>query len=220
MGIQKFIYVSSIAVYGEQQTPFKETDDPKPIDIYGISKLAAERTLKVLADAHGFEYVILRPHNVYGPRQDMSDPYRNAVTIFMNQVLKDKEYYIYGDGEQRRQFTYIDDLVTGLTNSLTAKQGIYNLGTDISHSVNDLSNTILDITKFTKKPIHLPERVNEVRICEADNRLSRKYLGYKDTVSFKEGVSRTWEYCKSLGPQELRTSGFEIMSPKIPKNWL
>jgi UDP-glucose 4-epimerase len=220
-GLKKFIYTSSEAVYGKELgRPFKETDVPNPVDLYGASKLATEKAILLLSQVHEFEYVIVRPHNIYGTRQDMADPYRNAVTIFMNQILKDKPYCIFGDGEQRRQFSYIKDVANALQNCLNAKQGIYNLGTDKSYSVNELSDAIMEITGFNQKPINLPARVNEVQICEADNRLARKYLAYRDTISFKEGIERTWEYALKLGPQELRTSDFEIMSPKIPKNWL
>jgi len=220
-GLKKFIYTSSEAVYGKElDRPFKETDTPIPVDLYGASKLATEKAILLLSQVHKFEYVIVRPHNIYGVRQDMADPYRNAVTIFMNQVLKNQPYYIYGDGEQRRQFTFVDDVADALVNSIDAKDGIYNLGSDTSYSVNQLSDLVMSISGFDKKPVYLPARVNEVQICEADNTLARKYLKYKDTISFDEGVKRTWEYCKKLGPQKLRTSSFEIMSPLIPKNWL
>src|SRR5581483_1915091 len=113
-GMKRIIVTSSIAVYGALQTPFKENDKPEPEDLYGISKLMMEESLKVLSRVHGFEYIITRPHNVYGPRQNMTDPYRNVVAIFMNSLLKGEPYYIYGDGNQRRCFSYIDDVIDAL----------------------------------------------------------------------------------------------------------
>src|SRR3989344_1041850 len=113
-GLKRIVVTSSIAVYGALQAPFKETDKPEPEDLYGVSKLAMEDSLKILSRVHNFEYVITRPHNVYGPRQNMSDPYRNVVTIFMNSLLQNKAYYVYGDGEQRRCFSYVVDVVNAL----------------------------------------------------------------------------------------------------------
>src|SRR5690606_12408545 len=127
---KRIIVISSIAVYGALQTPFKEENKPEPEDLYGISKLAMEESLKVLSKVHGFEYVITRPHNVYGPRQNMTDPYRNVVTIFMNSLLKGKTYFIYGDGSQRRCFSYIDEVADALFNCAYKKVSgmIFNIG--------------------------------------------------------------------------------------------
>ena len=112
--MKRMILTSSMDVYGDQKPPFREEMERRPDDIYAIAKTAMEHATEVLADVHRFEYVIIRPHNVYGSRQNLSDPYRNVVGIFINRLLQDKHYYIYGDGEQIRSFTDIDDFTVYL----------------------------------------------------------------------------------------------------------
>lgn len=220
---KRFIFTSSIAVYGALQTPFKEVDKPEPEDLYGISKLAAEETLKVMSKVHEFEYVIARPHNVYGPRQNMTDPYRNVVTIFMNSLLKGESYYIYGDGEQRRCFSYIDDVIEALYNCafLDSSSGmIFNVGADKDYSLNELSETIQNVAGINIKPFYLPARPQEVKTAIADHAQAKKYLKYHDRTPLFEGINKTWEYAQAVGPQDYENMEIEIPSSKMPKNWL
>lgn len=221
VGMKRIVVTSSIAVYGSLQTPFKETDKPEPEDLYGISKLAMEEALKVLSKVHNFEYVITRPHNIYGPRQNMSDLYRNVVTIFMNSLLKKESYYIYGDGNQRRCFSYIDDVIEALFNTGFGNfHGMtFNIGADKDHSINELSKVIQDVTDIKILPIHTDERPQEVKKAVADHTLAKKYLGYKDKTSLLEGIKSTWDYAKKLGPQEYKFDEVEIDSPLLPRNW-
>lgn len=219
---RRFIFTSSIAVYGALQTPFRETDKPDPEDLYGISKLAAEETLKVMSKVHEFEYVITRPHNVYGPRQNMTDAFRNVVTIFMNSLLKRKPYYIYGDGEQRRCFSYIDDVIEALVKCsfLNVTGKIFNIGADKDYSLNELSRVVQDVAGIYIKPIYLTDRPQEVRIVIADHTQAKKYLDYQDKTSLYEGIKETWRYAKSIGPQNYKSMELEIESSKIPRNWI
>jgi len=215
----RFIFTSSIAVYGALQTPFKETDKPEPEDLYGITKLAAEQTLKVMSDVHGFEYVIARPHNVYGPRQNMSDPYRNVVTIWMNALLDRAPYYIYGDGEQKRCFSYIDDVVEALYECMTAPSGMtFNIGADKAYTLNELSRAMQGLME-AKEPIYLPDRPQEVKEAIADHTQSKIILHYEDKTSLAKGILETWEWAKAQGYQLPKYIEFEIDSPLIPKNW-
>lgn len=220
-GFKRFVFASSIAVYGALQTPFKESAKAEPEDLYGISKLAAEETLKVMSKVHDFEFVIARPHNVYGPRQNMTDPYRNVVTIFMNSLMHGKPYYIYGDGNQRRCFSYIDDVVDALYNCaiLNVNRKIFNIGADKDYSLNQLSETIQEAAGIKIQPIHIQDRPQEVKIAIADHTLAKKFLKYKDKTSLTEGIKKTWEYAKSLGPQKYEFSDIEIPSQKLPANW-
>jgi UDP-glucose 4-epimerase len=220
-GFKRFIFTSSIAVYGGLQTPFKETDKPEPEDLYGISKLAAEETLEVLSNVHDFEYVITRPHNVYGPRQNMTDPYRNVVTIFMNALMKNQPYYIYGDGNQRRCFSYIDDVVDALYNCmvLDVNKKIFNVGADKDYSLNELSEVIQEIAGLEIPPKYIADRPQEVKVAVSDHTQSKKYLKYRDKTSLEEGIKNTWDYAKTLGPQEYEYTEIEIPSEKLPKNW-
>ncbi|MDO8639246.1 MAG: NAD-dependent epimerase/dehydratase family protein [Candidatus Daviesbacteria bacterium] len=220
-GMKRIIVTSSIAVYGSLQTPFKETNKPEPEDLYGISKLAMEEALKVLSKVHKFEYVITRPHNVYGPRQNMNDPYRNVVTIFMNALMKNEPYYIYGDGTQRRCFSYIDDVVEALFNAGFGNfHGMtFNIGADRDYSINQLSQIIQKVSKKNIDPICINERPQEVKIAIADHSLAKKYLGYQDKTPLIKGLELTWEYAKKLGSQEYIFDKVELDSPLLPKNW-
>lgn len=108
--VQRVVMTSSVSVYGDQKPPFDENMKPRPVDIYAVAKTAMEEATKILADVYGFEYTIVRPHNVYGPRQNLADPYRNVIAIFINCLLQNKRFYIYGDGQAKRSFSYIDDV--------------------------------------------------------------------------------------------------------------
>lgn len=220
-GMKRIVFTSSIAVYGSRQTPFKETDKPEPEDLYGISKLAIEEALKVLSKVHNFEYIITRPHNVYGPRQNMNDPYRNVVTIFMNALLKKESYYIYGNGEQRRCFSYINDVVDALFKcGFEDSNGmVFNIGADKDFSINQLSKIVQEVTGIKIPPIYLEERPQEVKIAIADHSLSKKYLKYEDKTSLYDGIKATWQYAKNLGYQKPKFDKVELDNPLLPKNW-
>lgn len=221
-GMKRIVVTSSIAVYGEGQPPFKETDTPVPVDLYGLSKLSMERTLQILSNVHHFEYVITRPHNVYGPRQNMSDPYRNVVSLFFNAVLNEKPFYIYGNGQQRRCFSYIDDVVESIKlcgfEDVSGK--IFNVGSDNSYTINELSQEVMKVTQSQIKPIYLAERPHEVQVAVSEHVQAIRFLKYKDTVTFSEGIRRSWEYAQMLGPQKLRYTPIELDSPLLPQNWM
>lgn len=215
-GGKRFVFTSSIAVYGSLQTPFKETDKPEPEDLYGVTKLACEQTLKIMSQVHGFEYVIARPHNVYGPRQNMRDPYRNVVTIWMNAILRKKPWYIYGDGKQKRCFSFIDDVVECLYkcgfDPVAGKT--FNIGSDKIYTIKELSFAL----NPPYDPEFLDERPQEVQEAIADHAQCKSILGYHETP-LEEGLKKTWEWVKSIGPVEPEYDTLEIDSPKVPQNW-
>lgn len=216
-GGKRFLLTSSIAVYGTQQTPFREDVLPLPEDNYGILKFACEQTLKIMSEVHGFEYVIARPHNVYGPRQNMRDPYRNVVTIWMNKILKGEALPIYGDGNQIRCFSYIDEVVDALYKCgfLNVSGKTFNIGSSVPYTLNQLAHLIGD-----EKVVHLPDRAQEVKVAVADHAECKKYLGYKETL-LGDGINKTWDWVKEQGPQEPIYTPLELPdSPKIPSNWL
>lgn len=216
--VGRVVFTSSIAVYGKGQTPFKETDKPEPEDLYGITKLAIEQTLKVMSEVHNFEYVIARPHNVYGPRQNMRDPYRNVVTNWMNSILRNEPYYIYGDGEQKRCFSYIDDVVDALykcgVEDVSGKT--FNIGADKAYSLNELMLAL----KPPYKAKYLPQRSQEVQEAIADHSEAKKHLNYRDLTPLSVGLEKTWKYAKKQGPQEPIKTELELVNDKVPKNWL
>jgi UDP-glucose 4-epimerase len=220
-GMKRIIFTSSIAVYGALQTPFKESAKPEPEDLYGISKLAIEQTLEVLSKVHEFEYVITRPHNVYGPRQNMTDPYRNVVTIFMNALMKKKSYFIYGDGNQRRCFSYIDDVVDALYKCgfENVHGKTFNIGADKDYSLNELSETVQKVAGIKIPPVYIADRPQEVRVAISDHTQAKKILGYKDKTSLLQGIKKTWEYARYMGPQKEEFTEIELPSEKLPENW-
>lgn len=220
-GMNRIVFTSSIAVYGALQTPFKEKDKPDPEDLYGLSKLMIEKSLQILSKVHNFEYVIARPHNVYGPRQNMTDPYRNVVTIFMNSLLKRQSYFIYGKGNMRRCFSYINDVIDALYKCGFEKVNgmIFNIGADKDYSINELSQTIQEISGIQIPPKHIADRPQEVQVAISDHTQAKKYLGYKDKTSLRDGLSKTWEYAIKLGPQEYEYTNVELPSDKLPANW-
>src|ERR1700747_2123434 len=146
-GIKRFVFSSSIAVYGAGQSPMKEDMSPAPEDPYGIAKLAVEQDLKSSHEMFGLEYAIFRPHNVYGERQNIGDRYRNVVGIFMNQLLRGEPMSIFGDGEQQRAFTHINDVTPIIAASVDvsmARNQVFNVGADVPHTVNKLAHIVAD----------------------------------------------------------------------------
>lgn len=215
--VKKIVFVSSIAVYGAGQTPFKETDTPHPEDLYGISKLAAEESLKVMAKVHGFEYMIVRPHNVFGERQNMADPYRNVVTIFMNNLLRGEPCVLYAEGQMIRQFTYISTVVKGLEECLNHKNLTVNLGNPKALRVAELLEMIEGVSGKTTKKIMRPARPQEVLEAVADHDYQWKFMGITTNLDdTTEQLRRTWKWCEAQGPQEPKYDTLEIISPKSP----
>ncbi|MDP2684042.1 MAG: NAD-dependent epimerase/dehydratase family protein [bacterium] len=218
--LKRVIFASSSAVYGNIESPFRESDIPNPQDIYGISKLTNENFLKVMSQTHGFEFVIVRPHNVFGLRQRMNDPYRNVVTLFMNNILRNERYSIYGKGEIKRCFSYSKDVadviyqcgfneVTGMT---------FNVGSDTGYSLKELSEMIREISETSLIPKYIPLSPKEVISVILDHKLQNDNFNYKDT-NIKEALKTTWEWAKIQGPQEYKYTKLEIDNELVPKNW-
>ena len=230
-GMKRIVITSSMAVYGNQKPPFHEGLEPKPEDMYGISKTAMEQATKVLSSVHGFEYVITRPHNVYGPCQNMADPYRNVVAIFINKLLEGKPFFIYGNGKQKRCFTYIDDCTTPLAKCGFLKnlhEEIINIGPGPEEAVtiNELAKTVLSAffegSTIPKKflPVYLPDRPQEVKHAFSTHDKAKKMLGYCPKVKLKEGIRKMIEWARILGYQKpIYLEEIELISKDMPKTW-
>lgn len=227
---KRFIFTSSMSVYGNQDPPFDEKMPKKPVDIYGISKAATEEAIEVFSKIYGLEYVILRPHNVYGPRQNLADPYRNVVTIFINRLLQGKHFYIYGNGEQKRSFSYIDDVTpciakAGFLKGLNTK--VINIGPKEKHRINELALEVLSHFVDNLKnipqhlqPIYLPERPLEVKDAYCTDKKARALLGFKHKTSLKKGIAKTVAWAKKIGPQKFKyLKELELMTDETPKTW-
>jgi UDP-glucose 4-epimerase len=221
-GMKRIVVTSSNAVYGNIKTPFRETDTPEPEDLYGLSKLMLEKTLEILAKVHKFEYVIARPHNVYGPRQCMSDPYRNVIMIWMNKLLLGENYTIYGDGSMVRCYTYIDDLVDGLY-KLGFKRvngEIFNLGSDEEVTLKQLSDVIQTTICGMLPPNFLPARPQEVPTAVPNHDKAKLILKYKTRTTLSEGIAKTWEWVQQQGPVSPIYTELELTNNKVPSNWI
>jgi UDP-glucose 4-epimerase len=208
--VKRFIYTSSVAVYGETAVPYKETNLTIPKDVYGINKLACEQILQVMAKVYGFEYVILRPHNIYGPNQNMADPYRNVVALFMRKLLTEEPYKLFGEGQMRRQFSYVDDVVDVLIKSLTEFAGeTMNVGSDKDISIKELSDILQKVSGKTSKVELLPARKQEISMFLADHSLQNSITDYKETP-LEEGLKTTWQWVLSQPLPELIKKENEI----------
>jgi UDP-glucose 4-epimerase len=214
--VRCFVFTSSIAVYGAGQSPMTEEMMPTPEDSYGIAKLAVERELKVTHEMFGLDYVIFRPHNVYGERQNIGDRYRNVVGIFMNQLMKSEPMTIFGDGEQQRAFTHIRDvapIIAGCVDVPSARNQVFNVGADVPHTVNDLTQIVADAMGRDCRTVHLDPR-NEVKVAFSDHSLADGVFGARQKMSLEEGIGQMAAWVRDHGSRE--SSVFEDI--EIPKN--
>lgn len=221
-GVRCFVFTSSIAVYGSQNLPFLEDMMPSPEDSYGIAKYAVEQELVVSKKMFGLDFVIFRPHNVYGTHQNIGDRYRNVIGIFMNQILRGEPMTIYGDGNQTRAFTYIDDIAPAIAHSAFISEcygQIFNLGNDHAYTVNMLAEVVAKNMGVEKQVAYLSER-SEVKHAYSDHTKSRNQFGDLITsTSLDEGVSRMAAWAKNVGARESQKfNGIEIMK-NMPPSW-
>jgi len=220
-GSKCFVFTSSIAVYGAGQAPMTEEMAPVPEDPYGIAKLAVERDLQVSHEMFGLPYIIFRPHNVYGERQNIGDRYRNVVGIFMNQLLRGEAMTIFGDGEQQRAFTHISDVAPIIAQSVDVPEAanqVFNVGADVPFSVNDLAQIVAAAMDRPLKVRHLEPR-NEVQIAFSDHSKAERVFGPGAKLPLSEGIQRMAEWAKRHGARE--SSVFENIevSQKLPPSW-
>ena len=222
--VKRIVYCSSMARYGNSKTPFTEDMEPNPIDPYAISKVASEKVLSNLCDLNNVEYVIAVPHNIIGPRQRYDDPYRNVVSIMLNRMMQKKAPIIYGDGEQKRCFSYIDDCISCLIPMMDQKnlhKEIINIGPDEEFvTVNKVAELCSNISGFNAEPIYKKDRPQEVKhaLCSADK--ARKLLNYKTTTSLRDGIVKTYEYIKQRGTKEFDYNiNLEIINDLTPETW-
>jgi len=178
--VKCFVFTSSIAVYGRNQVPMVETLVPQPEDPYGIAKYAVEQDLHEARAMFGLNYVIFRPHNVYGERQNIGDPYRNVIGIFMRQILQGKPLTIFGDGKQMRAFSYIDDVAPIIAASIERPEAwneVYNIGADQPWTVSDLAHHVCRALNQMEPNILHAETRNEVQIAYSNHDKVKRLFG-------------------------------------------
>lgn len=215
--VECFVFTSSIAVYGRNQLPMTEELMPSPEDPYGISKLAIELDLKAAHEMFGLNHIIFRPHNVYGERQNIGDPYRNVVGIFMNQIMQGNKLTLFGDGMQTRAFSHIDAVAPIIAKSIemdNAYNQIFNIGADIPYSVKDLA-TIVCNSFGVEERIEFLDARNEVMHAYSDHSKVNKYFGHLiNNIPLKEGIERMVEDARAKGPRK----GSKFQNIEVEKN--
>ena len=222
--VKKFVFCSSMARYGNQQVPFKEDMGTKPEDPYGIAKVAAEDTLKLLSEVHGMNYNIAVPHNIVGPNQKYDDPFRNVMSIFINRNLQGEPSIIYGDGMQQRCFSYIDDVIfclekLALDNNIN-KETI-NIGPDEeTTTILELSKLVANETGYNGNPIFVKDRPKEVKFASCSSDKAKKLLGYETKTSLKESIKLTTDFVRQRGIKKFDYNlPLEINSEITPETW-
>ena len=219
--VRCFVFTSSIAVYGKHQLPMTEDLVPRPEDPYGISKYAAELDLRAAHELFGLPFIVFRPHNVYGEHQNIGDPYRNVVGIFMNQIMNDCSLTIFGDGNQSRAFTYIDDVAPSIAASVDCRRAynqVVNVGSDSPHTVNELAEIVAAAFGVPSRIHRLPAR-NEVYHAYANHERASSLLGIRSTISLTDGVTRMTAWAKKAGARAGKPFGNVEVMRNLPPSW-
>jgi len=202
-GISRLVFTSSMAVYGNNTVPYKELYALQPIDPYGIAKMACERDIQIAGDQHGLDWCIIRPHNVYGEKQNIWDKYRNVLGIWMNKHLNGEPITIFGDGTQRRAFSYIGDSVEPLWKAGVddrASKQIINLGGITDVSIREAADTLIEVMGGGKI-VELEQR-HEVHSAYSTYRKSVELLDFEHKTNLKEGLTKMWKWAQQQPKRE------------------
>lgn len=221
--VERFIFTSSMAAYGCQNPPFSEDLPLRPEDPYGAAKVYCENMLEIFSRTYGFDHVILRPHNVYGPRQNIADPFRNVLGIWINRVLRGKPPIIYGDGDQTRAFSFIEDVTPAIANAgfyHKANGQAINIGSDEVTSVGDACKLLLGTMESGMRPLYVPARPGEVKHAYSTVQKSIELLDYNTKHTLKEGLPKMVDWAKSYGPQEPTYKLPLEITKKAPRVWV
>ena len=213
-----FVFISTIGVYGENETPFDEEKTiPNPQDPYSISKYAIELELKASKRMFDLDHIIFRPYNVYGERQDIGDPYRNVVGIFMKQLLEEKPLTLTGEGEQKFAFTYVGDIAPIIANSVfveEARNQVFNLGADTNpNTIKELAESVFEAFGKEENIKFIPKR-NEVKEAFSSIEKAKRVFGWEPKISLKEGIGRTAKWAKETGVKRI----IDVKDYEIEKN--
>lgn len=219
--IKCFVFTSSIAVYGTNQLPMREDMIPDPEDSYGIAKLTIEKELAACKEMFDLDYIIFRPHNVYGERQNIGDRYRNVIGIFMNNIMQNKPLPIFGDGNQTRAFSYIGDMAPVMARSIEEPRcynEIFNIGADKDYSINDLVKFVG--TAMDKKvEVQYQEARNEVLHAYSDHQKVKEFFGEIPAVAIDEGIKRMADWAEKAGSRKSKDFDHIEITKNLPASW-
>ncbi len=219
--VKCFVFTSSIAVYGKNQLPMTEDTVPMPEDSYGIAKYAVELELECSHKLFGLNYIIFRPHNVYGERQNIGDKYRNVIGIFMNQILQNKPLTVFGDGEQSRAFSYIGDVAPVIAKSIhqqDAYNEVYNVGADIPYTVNQLIKKVKEVMDKEPEVNYLDPR-NEVVHAYSSHKKAEIVFNLKEKTDLETGLQKMAEWVKQHGAKSTKNFDEIEIEEKLPPSW-
>ncbi|HET8935512.1 MAG TPA: NAD-dependent epimerase/dehydratase family protein [Polyangiales bacterium] len=219
--VQCFVFASSIAVYGEGQTPMTEELVPTPEDPYGIAKYAVELDLKAAHKMFGLPYIVFRPHNVYGELQNIADRYRNVIGIFMNQVMREQPMTIFGDGLQTRAFSHVDDvapIIARAPSVASAYNQVFNVGADQPYSVLELAQQVARAFDVPARVEHLAAR-NEVVHAFSDHNKVAQHFGTRTQVSLEQGIARMASWVKAHGARNPVVFKDIEIRKNLPPSW-
>ena len=219
--VKCFVFTSSIAVYGKGQLPMTEEMTPVPEDPYGVSKYAVELDLRAAHEMFGLNYIVFRPHNVYGENQNIGDKYRNVIGIFMNQIMQGRPLSVFGDGEQTRAFSYIDDVAIPIAKSVNipgAYNQVFNIGADKPYTVNELATVVSEEFGVAPAINHLEAR-NEVQHAYSDHSRAQRVFGAPSGVDLREGIRRMAAWAKRVGARQSQEFSSIEIQEKLPQGW-
>jgi UDP-glucose 4-epimerase len=221
-GVERLIFTSSIAVYGAAPPPVREEQLAQPEDPYGVAKLAVEMDLAAAHRMFGLDYVIFRPHNVYGERQNIGDPYRNVIGIFMNQIMKGDPMTIFGDGSQQRAFSYVSDVASIIAESAwipAARNQVFNVGADTPTTVGALAVAVAEAMGVPGHPVkHLDAR-DEVQLVWADHGKAQRVFGKRPHTALADGLARMAEWARQTGPRSSPPFKDIEIERGLPPSW-
>lgn len=220
--IKCFVFTSSIAVYGKGQLPMTEDMACLPEDPYGISKYAVELDLKAAHEMFGLNYVVFRPHNVYGENQNIGDKYRNVIGIFMNQIMQDKHLTIFGDGTQTRAFSYIDDVAIPIAKCVDIKNSygqVFNIGADKPYTIKELATVVSNEFKIEPNINFLTAR-NEVVHAYSNHDKAHRIFGEATGLTLQQGIKRMADWAKKVGARQSKEFDKIEIQEKLPDGWL
>ncbi len=220
-GVKCFVFTSSIAVYGALQPPMREDMRPVPEDPYGVAKLAVEQDLYAARHMFGLDYVVFRPHNVYGEYQNLGDRYRNVVGIFMNQLMQGLPLTVFGDGGQKRAFTYVGDIAPIIARSAMTPAAfgeVFNIGADKPYTVNELATAVMEAMGMQGTLKYLEAR-NEVVFAFSDHSKVDRVFGRAGETMLQEGLVRMAPWAKATGARKSGVFGAIEIEQGLPPSW-
>jgi UDP-glucose 4-epimerase len=219
--VQRFVFTSSIAVYGKNQLPMTEDLVPVPEDPYGIAKYAVELDLRAAHEMFGLNFTIFRPHNVYGEGQNLGDKYRNVIGIFMNQIMSGLPMSIFGDGLQTRAFSYINDVAPIIAKCVEVKESeneLFNIGADQPYTILEMARTVAAAFGVSENMIFHPPR-NEVQHAYASHSKLNSVFGKQKPVSLQEGIHKMAVWARKVGARKSTPFTNIEVDQNMPPSW-